>query len=67
MEPSDGGVTEVEIVEGVEYEKGFSHAEFITNKEKKYAELENALVLINGFKSRFNKTNTTSTRVCYKE
>ena len=46
MEPSEGGVTEVEIVEGVEYEKGFSHGEFITNKDKGTAELENALVLL---------------------
>ena len=46
MEPSDGGVTKVEIVEGVEYNKGFSHAEFITNKEKNVSELENALVLL---------------------
>ena len=46
MEPSDGGVTKVEIVEGVEYNRGFSHAEFITNKEKNVSELENALVLL---------------------
>ena len=46
MEPSEGGTTEVEIVEGVEYEKGFSHGEFITDKEKSIAELDNALVLL---------------------
>jgi len=46
MEPSEGGLTEVEIVEGVEYEKGFSHGEFITDKEKSIAELDNALVLL---------------------
>tara|TARA_R100000544_G_C2224253_1_gene59551 strand:+ start:363 stop:1916 length:1554 start_codon:yes stop_codon:yes gene_type:complete len=46
MEPSEGGVTEVEIVEGVEYEKGFSHGEFITDKDKGTAELDNALVLL---------------------
>ena len=46
MEPSDGGVTEVEIVEGVEYHKGFSHGEFITDKEKNISELDNALVLL---------------------
>ena len=66
MEPSEGGTTEVEIVEGVEYEKGFSHAEFITDKEKSIAELENALVLLMDSKSRFNKANTTSVRACYK-
>ncbi len=46
MEPSEGGLTEVEIVEGVEYEKGFSHGEFITDKDKSIAELDNALVLL---------------------
>ncbi len=46
MEPSEGGLTEVEIVEGVEYEKGFSHGEFITDKDKGTAELDNALVLL---------------------
>ena len=46
MEPSEGGLTEVEIVEGVEYEKGFSHGEFITDKDKSVAELDNALVLL---------------------
>ena len=46
MEPSEGGLTEVEIVEGVEYEKGFSHGEFITEKDKSIAELDNALVLL---------------------
>jgi len=46
MEPSDGGVTEVEIVEGVEYHKGFSHGEFITDREKNISELDNALVLL---------------------
>ena len=46
MEPSDSGVTEVEIVEGVEYHRGFSHGEFITDKEKNIAELDNALVLL---------------------
>jgi len=46
MEPSEGGVTEVKIVEGVEYMKGFCHGEFITDKEKSTAELENSLVLL---------------------
>jgi len=46
MEPAEGGITEVEIVEGVEYPKGYSHQSFVTNKEKNIAELENTLVLI---------------------
>jgi len=46
MEPSEGGVTEVEIVEGVEYSKGYSHQSFVTNKEKNNVELDNPLVLI---------------------
>jgi chaperonin GroEL len=46
MEPSSLGVTEVEEVEGVEYEKGYAHANLITNKEKNTVELENSLVLI---------------------
>jgi len=46
MEPSNLGETKVEIVEGVEYHKGFCHGEFITNKDKTTAELENPLVLL---------------------
>ena len=46
MEPSEGGITEVEIVEGVEYGKGYAHPNFVTNKEKNTVELDNALVLI---------------------
>ena len=46
MEPSEGGITEVEIVEGVEYGKGYTHPNFVTNKEKNTVELDNALVLI---------------------
>ena len=46
MQPSEGGITEVEIVEGVEYGKGYAHPNFVTNKEKNTVELDNALVLI---------------------
>ena len=46
MEPTEGGVTEVEIVEGVEYAKGYADPSFVTNKEKNTSELENPLVLI---------------------
>ena len=43
---AEDGNTEVEIVDGIEYFKGFCHQNFITNKEKNTAELENPLVLI---------------------
>jgi len=46
MEPSSAGQTEVEVVEGVEYNKGLLNPNFITNKETKSAELENPLVLL---------------------
>ncbi len=46
MEPSNLGETKVEVVEGVEYHKGFCHGEFITNKEKTTAELENPFILL---------------------
>tara|TARA_B100001175_G_scaffold118935_1_gene101078 strand:+ start:281 stop:1843 length:1563 start_codon:yes stop_codon:yes gene_type:complete len=46
MEPTEGGITEIEIVEGVEYGKGYADPNFVTNKEKNIVELENPLVLI---------------------
>jgi len=46
MEPSAVGETKVEVVEGVEYNKGIINPNFITNKETGTAELENPLVLI---------------------
>ena len=46
MEPSQHGETKVEIVEGVEYDKGLLNPNFVTNKENNTAELENPLVLI---------------------
>lgn len=46
METSEDGKTFVEIVDGMQYDKGLTSAHFITNKVKKTAELENPLVLI---------------------
>ena len=43
---SENGTTEIEIVDGIEYYKGYCHQNFITNQEKATAELENPLVLI---------------------
>jgi chaperonin GroEL len=46
MEPSSSGDTKVEVVEGVEYNKGLLNPNFITNKELGTAELDSPLVLI---------------------
>ncbi len=46
MENNDQPITEVEIVDGFEYEKGFSSPYFITDKEEGIAELNNPYVLI---------------------
>jgi len=46
MEPSSLGETKIEIVEGVEYDKGLLNQNFITNKENSTCELEKPLVLI---------------------
>ena len=46
MEPSTIGDTKVEIVEGVEYDKGLLNPNFITDKENKISELNNPLVMI---------------------
>ncbi len=46
MEPSSAGETKVDIVEGVEYDKGLLNNNFITNKEKGVCELNNPLVMI---------------------
>tara|TARA_R110000822_G_scaffold18518_7_gene61173 strand:- start:1085 stop:2638 length:1554 start_codon:yes stop_codon:yes gene_type:complete len=46
METSAEGVTEVEVVDGVQYDKGITNSHFITNTQNKSAELENALVLL---------------------
>ena len=46
MEVSPSGKTEVEVIEGVQYDKGLTNSHFITNKQNKTAELENPLVLL---------------------
>ena len=46
METSANGQTEVEIVDGVQYDKGLTNSHFITNKQSKTAELDNPLVLL---------------------
>ena len=46
METSADGETEVEIVDGVQYDKGITNSHFITNQQLKTAELDNPLVLL---------------------
>ena len=46
MEMSATGNTEMEVIEGVQYEKGLKNSHFITNKQNKSAELDNPLVLL---------------------
>ena len=46
METAADGKTEVEVVDGVQYDKGLTNSHFITNAQNKSAELENALVLL---------------------
>ena len=46
METHEHPETVVEEIEGIQYDKGFHHGHFITNKEKGTAELDNPLVLI---------------------
>ena len=46
METSADGETEVEIVDGVQYDKGIKNSHFITNQQSKTAELDNPLVLL---------------------
>ena len=46
MEHSSLPETEVELVDGVQYNKGLTSPHFITNKAKKTAELENPVVLL---------------------
>jgi chaperonin GroEL len=46
METSSDGKTYVEVVDGVQYEKGLKNSHFITNKVSKTAELEKPLVLL---------------------
>lgn len=46
METASDGKTYVEVVDGVQYEKGLKNSHFITNKATKTAELEKPLVLL---------------------
>jgi len=46
METSVSGQTKMEVIEGVQYNKGLKNSHFITNKQKKTAELDNPLVLL---------------------
>lgn len=46
MESSDSSITEIEIIDGIQYDKGLVNSHFVTNPIKKTAELENAHVLI---------------------
>jgi|TARA_R110002033_G_scaffold155452_1_gene191725 chaperonin GroEL len=46
MEPTQLSKTEIEIVEGVQYDKGLKNSHFVTNKANKSAELDNPLVLL---------------------
>ena len=46
METSSNAETEIEVIEGVQYDKGLVNSHFITNLNKRSAELDNPLVLI---------------------
>lgn len=46
METTTEPTTEIEVVNGVEYDKGLTNSHFVTSKTAKAAELENPLVLI---------------------
>jgi chaperonin GroEL len=46
MEPSTAEETEIEVIEGVQYDKGLVNSNFITDHLKKTAELENPVILI---------------------
>jgi len=46
MESSANAETEIEMIEGVQYDKGLVNSHFVTNTTKRVAELENPLVLI---------------------
>jgi len=46
MEVNENPVTEVELIEGVQYSQPLLNSHFISNKEKGTAELENPLILI---------------------
>lgn len=46
METSATNETEIEVIDGVQYDKGLVNSHFVTSQAKKVAELENAYVLI---------------------
>jgi len=46
METASDGKTHVEVVDGVQYEKGLKNSHFITNNANKTAELDKPLVLL---------------------
>ena len=46
METASDGITSMEVVDGVQYDKGITNSHFITNKATKTAELEKPLVLL---------------------
>jgi chaperonin GroEL len=46
METSSSGETEVEVVDGIQYDKGLKNSHFVTNQQNKSAELDNPLVLL---------------------
>lgn len=46
MESSANAETEIEIIDGVQYDKGLVNSHFITNPNKRSAELDNPAVLI---------------------
>ena len=46
METSSDGTTAVEIVDGVQYNKGLTNSHFVTSKSQRVAELENPYVLL---------------------
>ncbi len=47
IEESKGFDTEVDVVEGMQFDKGFINPYFVTNTEKMEAQLEDAYILIN--------------------
>jgi chaperonin GroEL len=46
METTENQDSSLDIVEGVQYDKGLTNAHFITNLQKKTAELDNPLILL---------------------